>query len=721
MNSQFDTCWPDWKIAEEIGSGTYGHVYKIKREEKSHIYYDAMKVISIPKDTSEVNELINSGMDRENITEYFQDRADNLFREIDTMIQLGGFTNIVTYKDHKLIEHKDGIGYDLYIRMELLTPLSEYLLSHKITTNEVVQMGIDICKALELCEKHNIIHRDIKPANVFLSTHGDFELGDFGVSRTMNATTVGTVAGTYTYMAPEVYLNHAYNNTVDIYSLGMMMYQFLNGGRLPFMPPASEKIKPGDMETALLVRMKGDTPVPEITGISPTLSSVICKACSYESNQRYQSAREFREALQETISGKIPASRNNDVFISPDYIPEVGPTADNKNKLIDEAHADKSVAATIYQSEDEVLQQKSEDKQQKESSPLEPPKKRSVWIFGIAAAAVIVIVAIVIGFSGKGKTISDVEKSETVQAETEEDNDEIYGTSANTDSSQQTTSVLAEPATTQSSETPAQSSTMRGQATSAARSTANNEVVETPSEILFDKYNLLKNVNTQEEVERVFIEKIEEIDHLTETTINISEVHISDVTVSADMLQALLSANFHVERLYFFNCDIKSCTNANVAIEIESICFYPSCTLKDTDWLNSLYSLEYLTFYDSYGNDDYSKIESNVLNISSLNNLISLDCTNLSVDTIEWPRAKNLIDFCVTKEMNEWSRNGRNEQFRLLVAAGEYDDVFDDQFFATIEFNGDEYKEQYYYYPESHDLYLSTYIDPKTKQHVYVR
>ena len=232
---------------------------------------------------------------------------------------------------------------------------------------------------------------------------------------------------------------------------------------------------------------------------------------------------------------------------------------------------------------------------------------------------------------------------------------------------------------------------------------------------------MLKNVNTQEEVERVFIEKIEEIDHLTETTINISEVHISDVTVSADMLQALLSANFHVERLYFFNCDIKSCTNANVAIEIESICFYPSCTLKDTDWLNSLYSLEYLTFYDSYGNDDYSKIESNVLNISSLNNLISLDCTNLSVDTIEWPRAKNLIDFCVTKEMNEWSRNGRNEQFRLLVAAGEYDDVFDDQFFATIEFNGDEYKEQYYYYPESHDLYLSTYIDPKTKQHVYVR
>ena len=326
MNNQFDTCWPDWKIVEEIGAGTYGHVYKIKREEKNHTYYDAMKVISIPKDKSEVNELINSGMDRENITEYFQDRADNLFREIDTMIQLGGFTNIVTYKDHKLIEHEDGIGHDLYIRMELLTPLSEYLLSHKFSTNEVVQMGIDICKALELCEKHNIIHRDIKPANVFLSNHGDYELGDFGVSRTMSATTVGTVAGTYTYMAPEIYLNHAYNNTVDIYSLGLMMYQFLNGGRLPFMPPASEKIKPGDMETALLVRMKGDTPVPNIPDISAVLSKVICKACSYESDQRYQSAREFREALQETVSGRIPASRNNDDYISPDYIPEVGPT-----------------------------------------------------------------------------------------------------------------------------------------------------------------------------------------------------------------------------------------------------------------------------------------------------------------------------------------------------------------------------------------------------------
>ena len=50
----------------------------------------------------------------------------------------------------------------------------------QLTENEVIQLGLDLSKALEYCRKLNIIHRDIKPENIFVSRFGDFKLGDFG-------------------------------------------------------------------------------------------------------------------------------------------------------------------------------------------------------------------------------------------------------------------------------------------------------------------------------------------------------------------------------------------------------------------------------------------------------------------------------------------------------------------------------------------------------------
>lgn len=295
-----ELCWPDWEIVEEIGSGSYGKVYKIKREESGHTYFDALKVINVPKERAEIDELRNSGMDFENITEYFQERADKIFREIDAMIQLGGVTNIVSYKDHKMIRKEDGVGCDIFIRMELLTPLIQYQHLHKMNIQMVIQMGIDICRALELCEKRNIIHRDIKPANIFISDNDDFKLGDFGIARTVTESTVGTVAGTYTYMAPEIYFNGSYNSNIDIYSLGLVLYQYLNHGRLPFMPPYTEKVRPGDMERAVTRRMQGE-PIPAMEGVTSELNEVVCKACEFDAKKRYRSVKEFRMKLEDCL------------------------------------------------------------------------------------------------------------------------------------------------------------------------------------------------------------------------------------------------------------------------------------------------------------------------------------------------------------------------------------------------------------------------------------
>lgn len=293
-------CWPDWEIVELLGSGAYGRVYKIKRDEKGIVYYNALKIISIPKDSAEVMELQSNGLDYENITEYYKNHADKIFREIAAMMQLDGVANIVGYKDHKLVERENGIGYEIFIRMELLTSLPKYLTSHEMDTEEIVRMGIDLCRALEICEKKNIIHRDIKPANIFVSDYGDFELGDFGISRVASEATMGTVAGTYSYMAPEIYQNQMYDCTVDMYSLGLVLYQYLNGKRLPFMPPAPEKVFPGDSENALVRRMKGES-IPPLNNVSPALSSAICKACSFDPKERFRSISDMRSALEDCL------------------------------------------------------------------------------------------------------------------------------------------------------------------------------------------------------------------------------------------------------------------------------------------------------------------------------------------------------------------------------------------------------------------------------------
>ena len=214
-----------WKIVREIGSGSFGKVFEIEREDFGYTYKAALKAITIPQDPTEAERLMDDSMDEQNVTKYYRGFVQELVDEFQLMSRLKGETNIVSYEDHKVIPHEDGIGWDILIRMELLIPLLKYTKDHSMTQADVVRLGIDICKALELCRKHNIIHRDIKPENIFVSENGKFKLGDFGIARTVEKTTGGlSKKGTYTYMAPEVYKGEKYGPTIDIYSLGIVLY-----------------------------------------------------------------------------------------------------------------------------------------------------------------------------------------------------------------------------------------------------------------------------------------------------------------------------------------------------------------------------------------------------------------------------------------------------------------------------------------------------------------
>ena len=291
------TVFTDWTVTRGLGEGSFGTVYEIEKTNYGITTHSALKVIQVPRSAADIRAALGEGMDEKTVTSYFQGIVDEIVREIAVMAALKGHSNIVSCEDYRVVPHAGEIGWDILIRMELLTPLSVWRLEHPMDEAEIRRMGVDLCKALVFCQKQGLIHRDIKPENIFVGSDGQFKLGDFGVARSAEKTAGGmSRKGTESYMAPEVYLGKAYGASVDIYSLGLVLYQFLNGGRLPFLPPAPQPLSYADRENALALRIRGET-LPAPSQASPEFAAVILKACAFDPKERWRTAAELMEAL----------------------------------------------------------------------------------------------------------------------------------------------------------------------------------------------------------------------------------------------------------------------------------------------------------------------------------------------------------------------------------------------------------------------------------------
>ena len=286
-----------WKICRELGQGSYGTVYEIQREDFGGVYKAALKVITVPQSRTELQSVLDEGMTPPQAKQYFYSVVEDIGRECAIMSRLKGTGNIVSYEDHAVLRHPDGIGWDILIRMELLHPLP-YVYQHPMARRDIIRLGIDICKALELCQRYNIIHRDIKPENIFISDNGDYKLGDFGIARTIERTTSGlSKKGTYSYMAPEVYIGKKYGFSVDTYSLGLVLYRMLNKNRGPFLPQPPEAITYDNREQALARRMSGE-PLPRPFYGEGRLGEIVLKACAFDPKDRYSSPQQLRQELE---------------------------------------------------------------------------------------------------------------------------------------------------------------------------------------------------------------------------------------------------------------------------------------------------------------------------------------------------------------------------------------------------------------------------------------
>lgn len=304
--------WIEWTDLEKIGEGSYGTVYKASRMIGGEMVYCAIKVIHVPKEEQEMQEMLQLLGKEDALKEYYRDLVNDYIREIQAMERLKGITNIVSIQDYALEPNDDGYGWTIFIQMEFLTPFQTYMISHPINEQEVIRLGIDLCNALIYCEKAGIVHKDLKVENIFVSDMGNYELGDFGVARKMDRTTsTYSSRGTFSYMAPEVFKGEPYDHRADIYSLGLVMYRLLNNNREPFLPADKQMIFFRDREDALVKRMGGD-PLPPPADASQELSGIILKSLSFDKKERYSCAQEMKTALQ-AIAEKNDDEEKTDV------------------------------------------------------------------------------------------------------------------------------------------------------------------------------------------------------------------------------------------------------------------------------------------------------------------------------------------------------------------------------------------------------------------------
>ena len=308
--------WPQWELVEPIGKGGYGVVYRAKHEDPIlGVTYAAIKVLETPT-RDDVQSMNEDECTKEEINAYFEGQVRDCTKEIVLMQKVKHEPNFVSIEDWA-IEKRDNDGVNrwyILIRMELLQPLKKVPLAG-LKEDDVIQLGIDMCQALNVCSKHKIIHRDIKPGNIFIDEQGVYKLGDFGISKMMlDARQELSSRFSPLYVAPEV-ISLQFRDAdfetaakADLYSLGLVLYWLANNRKLPFVSEC------GDRE-AVERRLSGE-PLPAPVNASEPLQQVILKACNFEQNDRYANAEELLKDLiavrehRPVTAGKVQQRKN---------------------------------------------------------------------------------------------------------------------------------------------------------------------------------------------------------------------------------------------------------------------------------------------------------------------------------------------------------------------------------------------------------------------------
>lgn len=283
-----------YKIIEKIGSGGSADVY-LSEDLKLHRKV-AVKILT-PLYATDRNFVIR-----------FKKEAQILARLNDP--------NIVAIYDWGQVENS------YYICMEYVDGLSLSEIIEKqgiINPATAARYSIQICNALEVAHKNNLIHRDIKPQNIIVSRDGTVKITDFGIAKSLveDNTRTLNILGTSYYISPEQAQGKILSYATDIYSLGIVLYEMLTAD-VPFRGENSIEI------SLKHINEKPLKPSLLVPGIPEKIEKIVIKCLQKEPQKRYESAAALKTDLRNFLEGKplkdeiqeekVPSGKKNFIF-----------------------------------------------------------------------------------------------------------------------------------------------------------------------------------------------------------------------------------------------------------------------------------------------------------------------------------------------------------------------------------------------------------------------
>lgn len=198
----------DYEKIKKLGEGGYSEVFLVRNKNNGKEY--ALKVIS---------RYVNR-----------KDKRDRILQEIK-VLKMCDHPNIIKLYDW----FEYGGNYHLVLEYINCRDLGHKFADNIPDQNEALSIIRQIASAIKYCHDKNIIHRDIKLANVLIDNNGNIKLTDFGlcIIKKYKDDVYRTDAGTMKFKAPEIFLRHDYNESIDIWSFGVLIYVLLIG-KYPF-------------------------------------------------------------------------------------------------------------------------------------------------------------------------------------------------------------------------------------------------------------------------------------------------------------------------------------------------------------------------------------------------------------------------------------------------------------------------------------------------------
>ena len=273
----------EYQILSELGRGGMGQVWKVRNLVTDRV--EAMKV------------LLPDLAGRQDLAARFQ-------REIKLMASLD-HPNVASLRTAFTADNQ------LVMVMEYVegTNLADLLRHGPISVADAVNYIAQGLSALSYAHQQHVIHRDIKPSNMMLTPQGVVKLMDFGIARAgeeRSLTMTGTRLGSLSYMSPEQVKGESTDARSDLYSMGVSLYELVTG-KQPFQAAS---------DYAIMAAHVKETPKPPTDlqpGLPPALNEIILKAIAKDPAQRFQTADDFRSALNSVaVSALAPVTSDHD-------------------------------------------------------------------------------------------------------------------------------------------------------------------------------------------------------------------------------------------------------------------------------------------------------------------------------------------------------------------------------------------------------------------------